>query len=122
MKKTEHLSKIKRMRTWANWNMVIGILLMYAGYGFYSGFLGSLFEKSVLFMTIMLLIGFVLMMVSTVLFMVSGMVSTTSAQVECPKCKKVTKMLGKEDACMFCGQPLQLEEESRPDRGIEKTT
>lgn len=114
MRQTDHISKIKRMRTWANWNMLIGIGLMYLGYAFFAGYLGSFLKGSYLFMTGMLVLGFLLMMVSTVLFMISGMVSTTSPQVQCPTCGKVTKMLGKEDACMFCGQPLTLHDEERP--------
>ncbi|MGN7471859.1 YgzB family protein [Brevibacillus sp. SAFN-007a] len=116
MKKTERLSKIKRMRTWGNWSMVIGILLMYAGYAFFGGYLdfipvlGNLLKGSHIFMTLLLIIGFILTMGSTVLFMISGMVSTSAPQVECPSCLKVTKMLGKEDACMFCGQPLRLDD------------
>lgn len=117
MKNKDRLSKIKRLRTWANWNMGVGILLMYLGYGFFSGFLGPWLKGSYSFMTVLLLIGFLLMMVSTVLFMISGMVSTTSPQVECPSCKKVTKMLGRHDACMFCGQPLSLVEESGRSEG-----
>ena len=116
MKNTERLSKIKRMRTWGNWSMVIGILLMYTGYAFFAGyldfipFLGSLLKGSYIFMTLLLIIGFILTMGSTVMFMISGMVSTSAPQVQCPSCQKVTKMLGKEDACMFCGQPLRLED------------
>lgn len=118
MNKTDRLSKIKRMRTWANWNMGVGILLMYLGYAFFAGYLGSWLKGSYIFMTCLLLIGFIGMMVSTVLFMITGMISTTSPQVQCPSCGKTTKMLGKEDACMFCGQPLFLDEEE----SMEKTT
>ncbi|HZG13839.1 MAG TPA: DUF2614 family zinc ribbon-containing protein [Candidatus Bathyarchaeia archaeon] len=113
MKNADRISKIKRMRTWANWNIGLGILLMYTGYAFFAGYLGSWFEKNYLFMLILLLIGFIMTMVATVLFMISGMVSMTSAQVQCPSCSKVTKMMGKEDACMFCGQPLSLTEETQ---------
>jgi Zinc-ribbon containing domain len=117
MKKTDRLSKIKHMRTWGNWSMGIGILLMYSGYAFFAGYLdfipffGTWLKGSYAFMTLLLVIGFLLTMGSTVMFMISGMVSMSAPQVECPSCKKVTKMLGKKDACMFCGQPLLLEDE-----------
>ncbi|NGQ97356.1 hypothetical protein G3578_19645 [Brevibacillus sp. SYP-B805] len=111
MKNVDRISKIKRLRTWANWNIGLGILLMYIGYAFFAGYLGSFLEKNYLFMTILLIIGFFMTMVATVLFMISGMISMTAPQVECPSCGKVTKMFGKEDACMFCGQPLALSEE-----------
>ncbi len=114
MKNTDRLNKIKRMRTWANWCIGIGIVLMYVGYAFFAGYFGSFLKGSILLMTSLLLIGFILMMVATVLFMITGMVSMSAAQVECPTCKKVTKMLGKEDACMFCGQPLSLADEQTP--------
>ncbi len=110
MKNYDRVSKIKRMRTWANWNMFIGILTIYAGYMFFKGYVFSWMEHNFLFMAVLMIIGFLLMMVSTVLFMISGMISTSAPQVECPSCKKVTKMLGKKDACMFCGQPLELTE------------
>ncbi|WP_232697839.1 DUF2614 family zinc ribbon-containing protein [Brevibacillus daliensis] len=123
MKNVERLNKIKRIRGWANWCMLIGILMMYAGYltfaGYFSNWFANIpllgtvsdyFRGSILTFTIILLVGFMLMMISTVLYMVSGMVSSTSPQVQCPTCGKATKMLGKEDACMFCGQPLLLPE------------
>ncbi|GAA4722400.1 DUF2614 family zinc ribbon-containing protein [Brevibacillus fulvus] len=113
MKNLDRLSKIKRLRTWGNWSIGIGILLMYLGYAFFAGYLGPWLKGQAWFMTLLLIIGFLLTMGATVIFMVSGMVSTTAPQVECPACRKVTKMLGKEDACMFCGQPLLLEEDSR---------
>ncbi|CFJ43668.1 Protein of uncharacterised function (DUF2614) [Mycobacterium tuberculosis] len=90
---------------------------MYTGYAFFAGYLdfipllGPLLKGSHIFMTLLLIIGFLLTMASTVLFMISGMVSTSAPQVSCPSCQKVTKMLGKDDACMFCGQPLRLEDE-----------
>lgn len=108
MKNYNRISKIKRMRTWANWNIVIGIFFMYAGYILFSGYGVSWLKGNYLFMALLLIIGFILMIISTVLFMISGMVSTSAPQVECPTCKKVTKMMGKQDACMFCGQPLEL--------------
>ena len=110
MKNYDRISKIKRMRTWANWNMIIGVVIMYASYLLFQGYVIPGLKGNFGFMAIFLIIGFLLMMVSTVLFMISGMVSTSAPQVECPSCKKVTKMLGKQDACMFCGQPLQLDE------------
>jgi hypothetical protein len=111
MKNVDRISKIKRLRTWANWNIGIGILLMYIGYAFFAGYLGSFLEKNYLLMTILLIIGFFMTMIATVLFMISGMISMSAPQVQCPTCEKVTKMLGKEDACMFCGQPLALSDE-----------
>lgn len=112
MKKTERLSKIKRIRTWANWNMGLSILFMFVGMSFFLYFRGTGLQGSfqMLFL-ILLMISFFMMMIGTVLYMISGMVSTSAPMVECPSCKKVTKMLGKEDACMFCGQPLRLDEE-----------
>ncbi|MGD8192032.1 DUF2614 family zinc ribbon-containing protein [Brevibacillus ginsengisoli] len=112
MKNYNRISKIKRMRTWANWNMIIGIFCMYAGYFLVKGNVVSWLNNNYLFMAILLIIGFILMIISTVLFMISGMVSTSAPQAECPSCKKVTKMMGKQDACMFCGQPLELSDAS----------
>ncbi|WP_019123809.1 DUF2614 family zinc ribbon-containing protein [Brevibacillus massiliensis] len=114
MKNTDRISKIKRLRTWGNWGMGISMVLMFASLAVFLGFRGQLFAHILL--TIALLIGFILMMGSTVLFMISGMVSMTTPQVECPTCGKVTKMLGKEDACMFCGQPLLLPAEDHPSK------
>ncbi|MFY0545625.1 DUF2614 family zinc ribbon-containing protein [Brevibacillus sp. H7] len=112
MKNIERLNKIKRIRTWANWNMGLSILFMFVGMGFFLYFRGTGLQSSfqMLFL-ILLMISFFMMMIGTVLYMISGMVSTSAPVVECPSCHKATKMLGKEDACMFCGQPLRLDEE-----------
>lgn len=113
MKKTDRLSKIKRMRTWGNWNMGIAFVFMFTGLGFFLYFRGTGLEGSFqLLFSILLIVSFIMMMVGTLMFMISGMVSASAPQVQCPSCGKVTKMLGKEDACMFCGQPLSMEDEN----------
>lgn len=115
MKNTDRLSKIKRIRNWANWNMGLSLLFMFAGMGFFLFFRGTSSEAAFqLLFLILLIIGFFMMMIATILFMISGMISTSAPQVECPSCGKVTKMLGKQDACMFCGQPLQLDDQRNP--------
>lgn len=115
MKNTDRLSKIKRIRNWANWNMGLSILFMFSGMGFFLFYRETASKAAFqLLFLILLIIGFFMMMIATVLFMISGMISTSAPQVECPSCRKVTKMLGQQDACMFCGQPLQLDEKMNP--------
>lgn len=112
MNKHDRISKIKRMRTWANVLMMMGIFPMFLilGYAYFTGSLGNFETGFSLLFTLVMVICFIFMMTSTIIFMITGMVSMTIPQVTCPTCQKVTKMLGKEDACMYCGQPLLLDE------------
>ncbi|WP_349409511.1 YgzB family protein [Pseudalkalibacillus sp. SCS-8] len=96
----KYTSKINKIRTFALSLVFIGIIIMY---------LGLYFKASFLVMTIFMLIGFLATLSSAAVYIWIGMLSTKAVQVECPNCHKVTKVLGRVDACMFCKQPLTLD-------------
>lgn len=62
-------------------------------------------------MTIFMIIGLLFIIASTVVYFWIGMLSTKTVQIVCPNCKKVTKMLGRVDMCMYCNEPLTLDPE-----------
>ncbi|WP_240375759.1 YgzB family protein [Bacillus piscicola] len=93
-------SKINRIRTFALSLVFIGIFIMY---------IGIFFKSSPIIMTISMLLGFIFVIASSVVYFWIGMVSTNTVQVECPTCKKVTKILGRVDVCMYCNEPLTLD-------------
>ncbi|MBO8173401.1 MAG: hypothetical protein H0Z33_16155 [Bacillaceae bacterium] len=101
--------KLNKLRTMALGVVFVGIIIMYLGYAGYAGFLGGLFQGSGIFMSIMMVIGLLLTVSSFLLYFWVGMLSTRAVQVECPTCRKPTKMLGTTDDCMFCGQRLSFD-------------
>ncbi len=72
---------------------------------------GIYFQASPFIMTSFMVIGFVSILISTFVYFRVGIISTKTVQVVCPGCGKVTKMLGKVDACMHCSEPLTLDKE-----------
>ncbi|MCF6412017.1 YgzB family protein [Pseudalkalibacillus salsuginis] len=96
----KYTSKINKIRTFALSLVFIGIIIMY---------LGLYFKASFTVMTIFMLIGFLATLSSAAVYIWIGMLSTKAVQVECPNCQKVTKVLGRVDACMFCKQPLTMD-------------
>ncbi|WP_408009439.1 YgzB family protein [Pseudalkalibacillus sp. A8] len=96
----KYTSKINKIRTFALSLVFIGIIIMY---------LGLYFKASFTVMTIFMLIGFLATLSSAAVYIWIGMLSTKAVQVECPNCHKVTKVLGRVDACMFCKQPLTMD-------------
>ena len=95
-------SKINKIRTFALSLIFIGIIIMYGG---------VFFKNSPIIMTIFMVIGLLCIIVSTVVYFWIGMLSTTTVQVVCPNCQKVTKILGRVDMCMYCNEPLTLDKD-----------
>jgi hypothetical protein len=93
-------NKINRIRTFALSLVFIGFIIMYVG---------LYFKSNEIVMTIFMLLGFLSVIASTVVYFWIGMLSTDSVQVQCPNCNKVTKVLGRVDACMYCNEPLTLD-------------
>ncbi|MDB5085097.1 MAG: hypothetical protein JWN30_1983 [Bacilli bacterium] len=54
------------------------------------------------------LIGLICCLISVVMYFRLGVISIRIPQVECPSCHRMTKMLGTEDGCMFCGTPVSI--------------
>lgn len=83
---------------------------MYIGYAGFAGYLGGYIESfGMIFFSLTLVLGMLLIIGSSIMYMWVGMLSTKAARVECPSCKKVTKILGTTDQCMFCKQTLTFD-------------
>ena len=98
----KYSSKINKIRTFALSLIFIGIGIMY---------IGLFFRSSMLVMTIFMILGFLAILFSGIVYTWIGMLSTRAVQVKCPTCGKITKMLGRVDACMYCKEPLTLDPE-----------
>lgn len=96
----KHSNKINKIRTFALSLVFIGIGIMY---------LGILVKQSMLFMSLLMLIGFIAVISSALVYAWIGVISTKAVQVTCPNCEKTTKVLGRVDACMHCKEPLTLD-------------
>ncbi len=105
--------KLNKMRNYAMLTCFAGIGVMYIGYAGFAGFLGQLFQ-SYIFMSIFLALGLIFILGSAVFYMYIGMLSSKALQVECPKCKRVTKLIGQTDDCMYCRQTLSIDPKYAP--------
>jgi hypothetical protein len=112
--------KLNQLRNYAMLMCFFGIGVMYIGYAGFAGFLGSYFLHSTTFMSIFLLLGFLFIIGSSVFYMYIGMLSSKAFQVECPKCKKFTKMISKVDDCMFCKQTLSVDPKHAPQNSLKQ--
>lgn len=92
--------KINKIRSFALVLIFIGLLVMYGG---------IYFRYSPTIMTIFMLFGFLFIIASTFVYFWIGLLSTKVTQVVCPGCGKPTKMLGRVDMCMHCGEPMTLD-------------
>jgi len=97
----KYSSKINKIRTFALSLIFIGFIVMY---------IGIYFRTSPVIMTIFMLLGLLFIIASTVVYFWIGMLSTKTIQVKCPSCGKPTKMLGRVDMCMYCREPLTLDQ------------
>lgn len=93
-------SKINKIRSFALSLIFIGFIVMY----------GAIFFREhqwlvIIFMTL----GLLCILFSTFVYGWIGFLSTRAVVVECPNCKKHTKVLGRVDMCMYCNEPLTLD-------------
>ena len=102
--------KLNKLRTLALGLVFIGVIIMYVGYAGFVGFLGSLFVHNMTILAIFLILGFLCIIGSSSMYMWLGVISTKAVQVYCPKCGRVTKVIGLRDECMFCKQKLSLDQ------------
>lgn len=105
--------KLNRMRNYAMLTCFAGIGVMYVGYAGLAGFFGEFFQ-SYIFMSIFLALGLLFILGSCLFYMYIGMLSSKALQVECPKCKRVTKIVGLTDDCMYCRQTLSIDPKHAP--------
>lgn len=92
-------SKVNEFRLWGLLLTMFGLLLMIVGMA------GIVFEWGIIgkiIAAIFLVIGLISIMGSMAIYFWAGMLSTSAIAIECPECKKPTKVIGKTDRCMFC--------------------
>ncbi|GAB6936435.1 MAG: DUF2614 family zinc ribbon-containing protein [Bacillota bacterium] len=98
--------KLNKLRTLAWLVIFIGIAVMYVGF---------LFRSSMIVMALFMVLGFLIVLSSMAIYFWAGVLSLRAVQVVCPKCEKVTRLLGKTDQCMFCGQWLSIDPKYKKD-------
>lgn len=97
--------KINKIRT-------LGLLLIFAG--FVIMYIALLFQRFPIVMYIVMLLGFISVLSSVFIYFWVGLLSTKSVQVSCPRCNRVTKVLGVTDQCSFCGTTLSFDPKHAP--------
>lgn len=93
-------NKINRIRTFALSLIFIGVVIMYAG---------IFFRKYEIIMLIFMALGVLCIVGSTITYAWIGAISTKAAQVVCPNCGGLTKILGRVDMCGHCREPLTMD-------------
>lgn len=96
----KYSNKINRIRSFALALIFIGFVVMYGG---------IFFKSNPILVLIFMSLGVLCIIASTVVYAWIGLLSTRAVQVECPNCKKHTKVLGRVDICMYCNEPLTLD-------------
>lgn len=91
--------KLNKFRTYAMLFILIGMVVMYI----------SIVMDNPIMMSIVMVLGFFVVIAGAVGYFMIGILSTRAVRIECPTCHKTTKMLGKNDECMFCKQQLTLD-------------
>ena len=98
-------SKISTMRTWGLLLVLVGMGIMIFGT---SGIL--LFgDAGKIIAAIFMVFGIISCFASMAIYFWVGMLSTSAPVIDCPECKKRTKMLGTTDRCMYCHTILTLD-------------
>lgn len=95
------MNKLVRLRNLALGLIFAAFILMYVG----------VFFRSLL--PVFFLAGLLMVAVSIGIYFRMGSISMRIPQVQCPGCGKITKVLGREDHCMFCRTPVRLDENGR---------
>ncbi|BCJ86982.1 DUF2614 family zinc ribbon-containing protein [Effusibacillus dendaii] len=90
--------KLIRLRNWALGLIFAAFILMYIG----------VFIHAIL--PVMFVIGLIMIAVSSGIYFRLGTISMQIPQVECPHCGKTTKVLGRQDGCAYCRNPIALDE------------
>lgn len=93
-------NKINRIRTFALSLVFIGFIIMYVG---------IFFKNYPIVMIIFMVLGLLAIIASTLTYAWIGLISTKAAQVVCPGCGGVTKVIGRVDICGHCREPLTMD-------------
>jgi hypothetical protein len=89
--------RLNRLRTTALALIFLAFLIMYLG----------VFSAAVL--PFALVIGTILILVSVFIYFRVGAMSMRIPTLSCPNCNRMTKVMGMEDGCMYCGAPIRVE-------------
>ncbi|MBE3555054.1 MAG: hypothetical protein IMW85_08740 [Thermicanus sp.] len=92
--------KLNKLRTYSMIALIAGVGIMY---------LAILVKQIPILMALLMLVGFLVVILSASSYFWIGLLSSRAVLVQCPTCGKTTKMLGKNDECMFCKQKLTLD-------------
>lgn len=94
--------KLNRLRNLALGLIFASFLIMF----------GSLYFMNIF--PVMISIGFsvgsILIIVAIILYFRLGAISMRIPQVECPECGRMTKVMSKEDGCMYCSTLFRLQD------------
>jgi xanthosine utilization system XapX-like protein len=91
------------------------MLLIFLGIGIM--YIGLLWKAAIY---VFMMLGLLAIMVSMGIYLWVGTLSLRAAQVTCPRCGKVTKILGKTDQCMFCKTTLTFDPAYAPDKRAQQ--
>lgn len=94
--------KLNKLRTIAMLLIFLGIALMYVG----------LLWRPGLF--VFLTLGVLMFILSTAVYIMAGTLSNSAPKVVCPRCQRITKVVGKTDECLFCGVTLTFDPRYAP--------
>jgi len=94
--------KLNKLRTIAMLLIFLGIGLMYAGLLWRPG------------LYVFLSLGILMFILSTAVYILAGTLSNMAPKVVCPRCQRVTKVVGKTDECLFCGVTLTFDPKYAP--------
>ncbi len=95
--------RLNRLRNLALIMMFVAFIVMYLSS--YS----TLTHAKAILLPIGLTIGTILLLTAVAIYFRLGAISIRLPQVICPHCGRLTKIMGKEDGCMFCKEPLTLD-------------
>lgn len=104
-------SKVNEFRLWGLMITMAGMLFMIIGLA------GIVFEWGIagrILAIVFMFIGMISLLLSMGVYFWAGMLSTSAVVVKCPDCGKATKILGKQDRCMFCSSLLTVDMDTEP--------
>jgi hypothetical protein len=90
--------KLHRLR-----NIALGLIF----FSFFIMYMG-VFVRSLL--PIFFILGTICLLVSVSIYFHMGVISMKIPQITCPGCNRTTKVIGREDGCMYCRTPIRLDE------------
>lgn len=95
-------NKINKFRT-------LALLVMFSGFGaMYLGFLWSPLQS------LFFILGLIFILGGVGIYFWTGVLSMQAVQIECPKCGKITKIIGKMDQCSHCKVYLSFDPKHAP--------